>query len=160
MGPVAFAHRSAVRCQSHRSAVRRGRVRDNARSPTRRDLVSHGNTPDLIARAHDSGVIWIQTVGDVQQAEQALAASADVLVAQGTEGGGNAGWITTMAQVPAIVDVAGAVPVVAACHVTTLDVEAASPGSSVKVLLQQPCQRVERGVGVLTFCGEHNFVAV
>ena len=37
-----------------------------------------------------------------------------MLVAQGTEAGGNAGWVTTMVLVPAVVDVAGDVPVVAA----------------------------------------------
>ena len=44
----------------------------------------------------------------------AIDAGADVLVAQGTEAGGNAGWVTTMVLVPAVVDVAGEVPVVAA----------------------------------------------
>jgi nitronate monooxygenase/enoyl-[acyl-carrier protein] reductase II len=37
-----------------------------------------------------------------------------VLVAQGTEAGGNAGWISTMVLVPAVVDLAGATPVLAA----------------------------------------------
>jgi enoyl-[acyl-carrier protein] reductase II len=73
-----------------------------------------GLPADLIARAHDSGIRWIQTVGDVAAAEQAVAAGADVLVAQGGEAGGNAGWISTLVLVPAVVDVAGEVPVVAA----------------------------------------------
>jgi nitronate monooxygenase/enoyl-[acyl-carrier protein] reductase II len=73
-----------------------------------------GIPADLIARAHDSGIRWIQTVGDVAAAEQAVAAGADVLVAQGGEAGGNAGWISTLVLVPAVVDVAGEVPVVAA----------------------------------------------
>jgi enoyl-[acyl-carrier protein] reductase II len=69
---------------------------------------------ELIARAHDRGVLWLQTVGDAEAAEVALAAGADVLIAQGTEAGGNAGWITTLVLVPTIVDLAGDVPVVAA----------------------------------------------
>jgi nitronate monooxygenase/enoyl-[acyl-carrier protein] reductase II len=69
---------------------------------------------DLTARAHDAGIRWIQTVGDVAAAEVALEAGADVLVAQGTEAGGNAGWVSTMVLVPAVLDVAGDVPVVAA----------------------------------------------
>jgi nitronate monooxygenase/enoyl-[acyl-carrier protein] reductase II len=69
---------------------------------------------DLIARAHDRGILWLQTVGDRRAAELALAAGSDVLVAQGTEAGGNSGWISTMVLVPAVVDVAGEVPVVAA----------------------------------------------
>jgi len=73
-----------------------------------------GIPPDLIARAHDRGIRWLQTVGDVRAAELALEAGADVLVAQGTEAGGNSGWISSMVLVPAVVDVAGDVPVVAA----------------------------------------------
>ncbi|HEY9378067.1 MAG TPA: nitronate monooxygenase [Jiangellaceae bacterium] len=73
-----------------------------------------GIPAELITRAHDAGIIWLQTVGDVQQAEQALAAGADVLVAQGTEAAGNAGWVATSVLVPAVVDIAGDVPVVAA----------------------------------------------
>lgn len=68
----------------------------------------------LIARAHDRGILWIQSVGDRRGAELALEAGADVLVAQGGEAGGNSGWISTMVLVPAVVDVAGEVPVVAA----------------------------------------------
>ena len=69
---------------------------------------------DLIARAHDRGIRWIQTVGDRAAAELALHAGADVLVAQGSEAGGNSGWVSTMVLVPAVVDVAGEVPVLAA----------------------------------------------
>ena len=73
-----------------------------------------GIPADLIARAHESGVLWIQTVGDVDAARVALDAGADVLVAQGTEAGGNGGWISTMVLVPAVVDLAGDTPVLAA----------------------------------------------
>jgi nitronate monooxygenase/enoyl-[acyl-carrier protein] reductase II len=73
-----------------------------------------GVPADLIARAHDCGIRWIQTVGDRRAAELALEAGSDVLIAQGSEAGGNSGWISTMALVPAVVDVAGDVPVVAA----------------------------------------------
>ena len=51
---------------------------------------------------------------DREQAEAALAAGADVLVAQGGEAGGHGGWVGTMVLVPELVDLAGAVPVVAA----------------------------------------------
>ena len=53
-------------------------------------------------------------MGDVDAARAAAAAGADVIVAQGTEAGGNSGWVTTMVLGPAVVDVAGEVPVVAA----------------------------------------------
>lgn len=73
-----------------------------------------GVPADLITRAHDHGILWIQTVGDRRAAELALEAGSDVLVAQGTEAGGNSGWISAMVLVPAVVDVAGEVPVIAA----------------------------------------------
>ena len=73
-----------------------------------------GVPADLIAKAHDSGSCWIQQVGDLRTAELALEAGADVLVAQGWEAGGNAGWVATMVLVPQVVDAAGDVPVLAA----------------------------------------------
>ena len=73
-----------------------------------------GMPVDLIAAAHERGIVWLQTVGDVDAAVAAIEAGADVLVAQGTEAGGNAGWVATMVLVPAVVDVAVDVPVVAA----------------------------------------------
>ena len=73
-----------------------------------------GVPPDLIDRAHDAGIRWIQQVMNRAQAEEAVAAGADVIVAQGTEAGGNSGWVSTMVLVPQVVDVAGDIPVVAA----------------------------------------------
>jgi nitronate monooxygenase/enoyl-[acyl-carrier protein] reductase II len=73
-----------------------------------------GMPRDLVAAAHDHGIRWLQTVGDVDGAKAALDAGVDVIVAQGTEAGGNAGWVSTMVLVPAVVDIAGEVPVVAA----------------------------------------------
>ncbi|ONH29469.1 NAD(P)H-dependent flavin oxidoreductase [Pseudofrankia asymbiotica] len=67
-----------------------------------------------IAEAHSVGARWIQQVGDLRGAEQALEAGADVLVAQGWEAGGHAGWVGTMVLVPQLVDLAGEVPVLAA----------------------------------------------
>ena len=69
---------------------------------------------DLVARAHDAGILWIQQVVSAPQAEEALAAGADVLVAQGGEAGGNSGFVATLVLVPQVVDLAGDVPVVAA----------------------------------------------
>ncbi len=75
----------------------------------------HLAVPDhLIARAHNAGILWIQQVMDVRQAEQAVEAGADVIVAQGGEAGGHGGWVATMVLVPQVVDVAGDIPVVAA----------------------------------------------
>lgn len=73
-----------------------------------------GVPEDLIKRAHDAGILWIQQVMDVRQAEQAVRAGADVIVAQGGEAGGQGGEVATMVLVPQVVDIAGATPVVAA----------------------------------------------
>jgi NAD(P)H-dependent flavin oxidoreductase YrpB (nitropropane dioxygenase family) len=67
-----------------------------------------------VDRAHDAGILWIQQVMDVQQAEQAVSASVDVIIAQGGEAGGQGGEVATMVLVPQVVDIAADVPVVAA----------------------------------------------
>ena len=51
---------------------------------------------------------------DRAHAEAALAAGADVIVAQGGEAGGHGGWVSTLVLVPEVVDIAGDTPVVAA----------------------------------------------
>ncbi|WP_327360007.1 NAD(P)H-dependent flavin oxidoreductase [Streptomyces sp. NBC_01296] len=70
--------------------------------------------PALIARAHDAGILWIQQVSSRSQADEALRAGADVIVAQGGEAGGQGGDVGTMVMVTDIVDMAGEVPVLAA----------------------------------------------
>jgi nitronate monooxygenase/enoyl-[acyl-carrier protein] reductase II len=80
-----------------------------------RAISFHMTVPgDLIDRAHDAGSLWIQQVVDLREAEQAMAAGADVIVAQGGEAGGHCGSVGTMVLVPQVVDAAGDVPVVAA----------------------------------------------
>jgi enoyl-[acyl-carrier protein] reductase II len=69
---------------------------------------------DLIARAHEAGIMWIQQVVDRREAEESVAAGADVIVAQGGEAGGHGGHVSTMVLVPQVVDIAGDIPVVAA----------------------------------------------
>jgi NAD(P)H-dependent flavin oxidoreductase YrpB (nitropropane dioxygenase family) len=57
----------------------------------------------------------IQTVGSASAARIAVDSGADIIVAQGWEAGGHVrGTVATMPLVPAVVDVVGAVPVVAA----------------------------------------------
>ncbi|HEX2128030.1 MAG TPA: nitronate monooxygenase family protein [Solirubrobacterales bacterium] len=73
-----------------------------------------GVVPDLMHRAHEVGILWVQQVFNLDQAERALAGGTDVLIAQGGEAGGNGGEISTMAFVPQVVDMAGDTPVVAA----------------------------------------------
>jgi enoyl-[acyl-carrier protein] reductase II len=73
-----------------------------------------GVPADLVARAHEQRILWIQQVMNRTQAEEAVAAGADVIVAQGGEAGGNSGFVSTMVLVPQVVDVAGDIPVIAA----------------------------------------------
>jgi len=68
----------------------------------------------LIEQAHARGIQWIQQVVNRDQAVEAVAAGADVVIAQGGEAGGHAGFVSTMVLVPEVVDVAGSVPVMAA----------------------------------------------
>jgi nitronate monooxygenase/enoyl-[acyl-carrier protein] reductase II len=67
-----------------------------------------------IARAHDAGCKVTFMAGGVPEATRAAEAGADVIVAQGTEGGGHVSWQTTMALVPMVVDAVAPVPVLAA----------------------------------------------
>jgi nitronate monooxygenase/enoyl-[acyl-carrier protein] reductase II len=72
-----------------------------------------GGRAELVERAHDAGILWIQQVFDLDQARRAVEHGADVIIAQGGEAGGNGGTIGAMVMVPAVVDIAGDIPVVA-----------------------------------------------
>jgi NAD(P)H-dependent flavin oxidoreductase YrpB (nitropropane dioxygenase family) len=68
-----------------------------------------------IARAKAAGLIVMQTIGSAAEVAPAVAAGVDVLVAQGQDAGGHVwGTVGTMALIPAVVDAAGDVPVIAA----------------------------------------------
>lgn len=58
----------------------------------------------VVDKLHNGGVVVANMVGSVRNAEKALEAGADVLIAQGTEGGGHTGDIGTMPLIPQIVD--------------------------------------------------------
>ena len=52
-----------------------------------------GVPTDLIAAAHERGIVWLQTVGDVDGVIAAIEAGADVLIARETEAAATAaGW--------------------------------------------------------------------
>src|SRR5262245_57541908 len=72
-----------------------------------------GDPGDLVQRAHDAGILWIQQVFDLDQAQIAVRRGVDVIIAQGGEAGGNGGYIGSMVMVPAVADLAGGIPVVA-----------------------------------------------
>ena len=78
-------------------------------------MLSFGDPKPFAPRIKSAGALLICQVQDEEMARQALDASADVLVAQGTEAGGHGASRTTIDVVPAIIDLAaGRVPVAAA----------------------------------------------
>jgi len=68
----------------------------------------------LFARAHDIGAKVMHMVATVAEASRAVEAGADLVVAQGTEGGGHVGLMGTMALVRQVVRAVAPVPVLAA----------------------------------------------
>lgn len=77
-------------------------------------LLSFGDPAPLAAPVLAAGVPLIVMVTDLEEARRALDVGADVVVAQGTEAGGHGGGRATLPFVPAVVDIAGDVPVLAA----------------------------------------------
>ena len=78
-------------------------------------MLSFGDPKPFASRIKSSGALLICQVQDEAMAEQAIAAGADILIAQGTEAGGHGASRTTLDLVPAVVDLAaGRVPVAAA----------------------------------------------
>ncbi len=65
-------------------------------------------------RAHDRGALVMHMVSSVDEAVRAASSGADIIVAQGTEGGGHVGWMGSMALVPIVVRAVAPIPVVAA----------------------------------------------
>ena len=76
---------------------------------------SYGRAPNaqFIERLKKAGVLCVPTVGAVRHAQKAVQLGADVIIAQGGEGGGHTGTVPTSILVPQVVD-AVKVPVVAA----------------------------------------------
>ena len=52
--------------------------------------------------------------GAVPEAVRAAKAGADIIIAQGTEGGGHVGWMGSMPLIPMVVDAVAPIPVLAA----------------------------------------------
>ena len=77
-------------------------------------MLSFGEVQPHAERIKRAGALLICQVQTVEQAKDAVANNADVLVAQGAEGGGHGIARGTFALVPAVVDVARGIPVAAA----------------------------------------------
>jgi len=73
-----------------------------------------GRATDLTYQAHEAGIKVIHMVNTPEEAGLVASDGADVIIAQGTEGGGHVGTMSTMSLVPQVVDLVGAVPVLAA----------------------------------------------
>lgn len=73
-----------------------------------------GDPGDLVGRIHDAGAKAMQQVTTVAQARQAAERGVDIIVAQGSDGGGYIGSVGTLAIVPQVVDAVRPIPVVAA----------------------------------------------
>jgi NAD(P)H-dependent flavin oxidoreductase YrpB (nitropropane dioxygenase family) len=68
----------------------------------------------IFAQAHDSGAKVMHMVPNLKDAERAAEAGADVIVAQGTEGGGHVGLMAATVIVRQVVKAVAPVPVLAA----------------------------------------------
>jgi nitronate monooxygenase len=77
-------------------------------------MLSFGDPHALAEPVKRAGVPLIIQVTDLAEAYQAMAAGADVIVAQGAEAGGHGGTRATFPFVPAVVDLAAPTPVLAA----------------------------------------------
>jgi NAD(P)H-dependent flavin oxidoreductase YrpB (nitropropane dioxygenase family) len=73
-----------------------------------------GRAADLARRAREAGIKVVHQVNTPEEAGQVAADGADVIVAQGNEGGGHVGAMSTLPLVPQVVDVVNAVPVLSA----------------------------------------------
>ena len=79
-------------------------------------VVSHSfaDPTPYVAAAHAAGMKVLAQVQKVRHAMVAAAAGVDLIAAQGTEAGGHTGYSGTLPLVPAVIDVVGGIPVVAA----------------------------------------------
>ncbi len=73
-----------------------------------------GNPGFMVPEAHAAGMKVLGITGNAKNAKRMADAGIDLLVAQGHEGGGHTGRIGTMVLLPAAIDAANPVPVLAA----------------------------------------------
>jgi nitronate monooxygenase len=77
-------------------------------------MLSFGDPAPFADTIRAAGIPLIVQVTNLAEARRALEVGADMVVAQGSEAGGHGGGRATLPFVPAVVDIAGAVPVLAA----------------------------------------------
>jgi NAD(P)H-dependent flavin oxidoreductase YrpB (nitropropane dioxygenase family) len=69
---------------------------------------------EMFARAHDVGARVMHMAARLDDAKRAAEAGADIIVAQGSEGGGHVGMMSTIVLVPQVVAAVAPIPVLAA----------------------------------------------
>ena len=73
-----------------------------------------GDPGDLVERAHDASILFMQQVHTVGQARRASEKDVDAIIAQGFEAAGFGSTVSTMSLLPQVVDAVSPIPVVAA----------------------------------------------
>ncbi len=73
-----------------------------------------GNPAFIVPEAHNRGMKVMAIAGNVKHARRFKEGGIDIIVAQGTDGGGHTGRIGTLALLPQVIDAVSPVPVVAA----------------------------------------------
>ncbi len=73
-----------------------------------------GDPGVYVKAAHAAGSLVMQQVVTVASARRAVELGVDVVIAQGSEAGGNSGLVSTLTLVPQVVDAVAPVPVIAA----------------------------------------------
>jgi enoyl-[acyl-carrier protein] reductase II len=73
-----------------------------------------GDPGKRMHQAQDRGILVMHQIHTVEQARIAAERGVDVIIAQGTEAGGNCGEVGALALIPQVVDAVAPVPVVAA----------------------------------------------
>jgi len=91
------------------------------RHPEVRLIANALGTPpsDVIERIHESGRVVTALCGSPKQARSHQAAGIDIIVAQGTEGGGHTGEIGSVVLWPEVIDAVAPTPVLAAGGIGT-----------------------------------------
>ncbi|HZV48694.1 MAG TPA: nitronate monooxygenase [Candidatus Dormibacteraeota bacterium] len=79
----------------------------------------HQDLRPIFERAHAAGALVMHMVSTLEEARRAAAAGADLVVAQGTEGGGHVGTLAGMVLVPMVVRALAPLPVIAAGGIAT-----------------------------------------
>ena len=84
------------------------------------DLIGHSfsDPSPYVSDAKKAGIKVLAQVQTVEQAIHARDSGVDLLVAQGTDGGGHTGHIGTISIVPAVVDACPGIPIIAAGGIT------------------------------------------